>query len=86
MTTPSAPNTPTTNSGNSVLDKILNILDLTAGAVKTAASGEVKAGATIADYVLKIAQEAVATYEAHTGQPIDPTLLHPVPLITPPQS
>ena len=71
MSTPMPPN-PTAPSG-SLPDTILTVLD----ALLTAAGPLVPFG-QYADLLVKIAQKGVLSYEAHTGQPIDPTLLKPI--------
>lgn len=70
-TTPTPPNPPLVQS--SVADNILATLD----ALLTAA-GTLVPGAQFADLLLKIVQKGVSAYEAHTGQPIDPSLLKPI--------
>lgn len=65
-----------------VLNEILNVLELGAQAVKRVGGSignpDVQAGAGIAELLLAIAQKAVAAVEAHQGQPIDLSLLHPI--------
>lgn len=57
----------------SLFDKILAMLD---GILE--AAGGLLPGAAFADLLLKIVQKGAAAYEAHTGQPIDPSLIKPI--------
>ena len=61
---------------NPALHNLLNILSIAAGAVADTASGKVSDAGEIAEYILRIANVSIAAYEAQTGKPIDPTLLH----------
>lgn len=67
---------------NPTLQNLLNLLSIVAGAVADSAGGKVASGAEAAEYFLRIAQASAAAYQAQTGQPIDPTLLHPEAPIT----
>jgi hypothetical protein len=71
-TTPTPPSVPAAPAG-SLADTILSALD----ALLTAAGG-ILPFAGYADLLVKIAQKGVLSYEAHTGKPIDPTLLKPI--------
>ncbi len=73
-----APIAPVPSSEPSLLDKILAMLD----GILTAASGVLPA-AVYAELLLKIIQKGVGNYEAHTGEPIDSTLIRPIDLIGP---
>ncbi len=72
MSTPTPPSTPPAPSG-SLADTILSTLD----ALLSAAGTLIPFG-QYADLLVKIAQKGVLSYEAHTGKPIDPTLLKPI--------
>ena len=61
---------------NPALQQLLNILSIAAGAVADTASGKVSDIGEIAEYMLRIANASISAYEAQTGKPIDPTLLH----------
>ena len=65
-TTPVPPSTSLVDNILATLDALLN------------AAGSLIPGAQLADLLLKIVQKGVAAYEAHTGAPIDPTLLKPI--------
>lgn len=67
---------------NPALQNLLNLLSIVAGAVADTASGKVSDAGEIAEYMLRIANASIAAYEAQTGKPIDPTLLHPEAPIT----
>lgn len=61
------------------LQQILQILSIGATAAAGIASNpDVKAGAGVAEALLSIAQKAIAAHEAHTGEPIDLSLLKPI--------
>jgi hypothetical protein len=68
-TTPTPPSPPS----GSLADAILFTLD----ALLTATGTLIPFG-QYADLLVKIAQKGVLSYEAHTGKPIDPTLLKPI--------
>lgn len=57
---------------------IFQILSLAVGAWQSFATGGVANTAKLADTLVKIAQSANQAYLAHTGAPIDPTLLKPI--------
>lgn len=65
------------------LDNLLNVLGTADTVLISGVAGpEVAAGADIAGYLLNLAKASIAAYEAQTGKPIDPTLLHreePIP-------
>jgi len=61
---------------NQSLQNLLNLLQIVTGALADTAGGKVSADAEIAEYFLQIARASAAAYQAQTGQPIDPTLLH----------
>jgi ribosomal protein S12 methylthiotransferase accessory factor YcaO len=67
-----------------VLQEILNILALATSSAQMVApltggaAADVQAGAAIANSLLAIAQKATSAYEAHTGEPLDLSLLHPI--------
>jgi len=67
---------------NPALQNLLNLLSIVAGAVADTASGKLSDAGEIAEYMLRIANASIAAYEAQTGKPIDPTLLHPEAPIT----
>lgn len=67
---------------NPALQNLLNILGIVAGAVADTTTGKVSDAGEIAEYMLRIANASIAAYEAQTGKPIDPTLLHPEAPIT----
>ena len=69
-TTPTPPPNPPSGS---LADTILSVLD----ALLTSAGTIIPFG-QYADLLVKIAQKGVLSYEAHTGKPIDPTLLKPI--------
>jgi hypothetical protein len=58
------------------LQALLNLLQIVSGAIADTAGGKVSADAEIAEYFLQIAKASSAAYQAQTGQPIDPALLH----------
>lgn len=60
------------------LNKILSIISAGVTILEANLSGEAKADVDIAANLLKIAQDASAAYQAHTGEPIDPSLLQPI--------
>lgn len=68
---------------NPILLKLIAALELGARVTSRVAGGDVGDGAEIADDILKSIQASVAAYEAHTGQPIDMSLLKPAELIDP---
>ena len=57
----------------SLADTILALLDSV-----LAAAGTLIPYGQLVDLLLKIVQKGVAAYEDHTGQPIDPELIHPI--------
>lgn len=59
-----------------MLQNLLTLLGIVAGAIADSAGGKVADGAEAAEYFLKIAQAAAKAYQAQVGQPIDPSLLH----------
>lgn len=59
--------------GTSLADRILAMLDT----VLQAGQGLIPFDA-YAELLLKLVQRGVAAYEAHVGQPIDPTLIKPI--------
>lgn len=67
--------------GSEFVRGLLDILLLTTSAIEAATTGAVQSGAEAAGYILKIVQAGAGAYQAQTGQPLDPTLLHQVPLI-----
>ena len=71
MSTPTPPNTAV--SASSITDTILAALD----ALLTSAGALIPFG-NFADLLVKIIQKGVSAYEAHTGAPIDPSLLKPI--------
>lgn len=56
-----------------IVDKILAAVDAVLNIAGTAIPG-----AQLADALVKIIQKGVSAYEAHTGQPIDPSLIKPM--------
>lgn len=62
------------------LDYILGVLDTLAN-IATMVPG-IAVPASLADNLLKVAQSAVQAHESITGQPLDLSLLAPVPLST----
>ncbi len=69
--TPTPPNPPVPPP--SAADTILQFIDSILGI-----AGTLIPGGQLADLLVKIIQKGVSAYEAHTGQPIDPTLLKPI--------
>ena len=66
-----------TGAVSNLFDKILGTID-----VILASAGTLLPGAAFADLLVKLVQKGAASYEAHTGQPIDPSLLkeiEPIP-------
>jgi hypothetical protein len=57
------------------IDLILEITDLALGLVNNVLSGTQNA-ASVTSVLLQILQKAVQVYEQHTGQTLDPSLIH----------
>jgi hypothetical protein len=53
----------------------LEILELAVSLAKTQASGSLQKDATLAGILLEIVEKAVQAYQAHTGEPLDPSLI-----------
>ena len=64
-----------------VIDEILKDATLGAEVAQTIQNPDVQAGAALAEVFLRIAQKAVAGYEAQVGKPIDLTQLHDIELL-----
>jgi len=62
---------------SSTADKVLAAIDAI-----LAIAGSVIPGGQLADALVKIIQKGVSAYEAHTGQPIDSSLIKPIEPIT----
>lgn len=66
----------------SVLNEVLAVLQMGAQAAQQiggqAGNADVAGGAALAALLLEMAQKAVSAVEAHQGEPIDLTLLHPI--------
>lgn len=61
-----------------VVAALIQILGLVGPVLENELTGGAKNTVITAEGFLKIAQAANAGYQAHTGQPIDPTLLQPI--------
>lgn len=57
---------------------IFQILSYAVAAWQAFATGGAANSAKLAETLIKIAQSANQAYQAHTGQPIDPSLLKPI--------
>lgn len=57
---------------------IFQLLSLAVSAWQSFATGGAANTSKLAETLIKIAQSANQAYLAHTGQPIDPTLLKPI--------
>jgi hypothetical protein len=53
----------------------LEIVELAVSLAKTQASGSLQKDATIAGILVQIVEKAVQAYQAHTGEPLDPSLI-----------
>ena len=58
-----------------MLQYMLEILGLASAVLSQTLTGNAAKGLNIGDALLSIVQKAVAAHEAHTGQPLDPTLI-----------
>ena len=54
---------------------IFEIVELAVSLAKTQASGKLQQDVTLAGMLLQIIEKAVQAYQAHTGQPVDPSLI-----------
>jgi hypothetical protein len=59
------------------LATIASLLEVGASIVSGVATGDVGAGARIADGLLLMIQKGISAYQKVSGQPIDPALLKP---------
>ena len=59
----------------------LAILELALSLVKAQTKGNVQQGATVAGILVQIIQKALAAYQAHTGESLDPALIKPEPVV-----
>lgn len=57
---------------------IISIIEAALPLLSAAVSGGAKKDVDIAANLLKIIQTANAEYQAHTGKPIDPSVLQPI--------
>lgn len=62
-----------TPAPQSTIDSILAIIDAVLGA-----AGNLIPGGQLASVLLAIVQKGVTAYEAHTGKPIDSSLIRPI--------
>jgi hypothetical protein len=51
------------------------IVELAVNLIKSQSSGEVQQDAVLAGTLLQIIEKAVAAYQDHTGEPLDPSLI-----------
>jgi len=65
------------------LQYILSILQIALNAAQGLTTGSVKGALTTVQALEQIIQAALAAYQQHTGQPIDPSLLQPIDPIAP---
>ena len=68
---------PVPNAGTTKLDGILTGIEMFA-ALASSVPSPISPFAHLADYFLRLAQVAVRTHEAITGQPFDVTKLHQI--------
>lgn len=78
----STPGLPPLEDGKQHLDPealqtIASLLEVGASIVTGVATGDVAAGARIADGLLLMIQKGISAYQKVSGQPIDPALLKP---------
>ena len=58
-------------------DLALEILQLAVDVTKTQTTGNLREDATVAATLIEIIRKARQAYEAHTGEPLDPSLIQP---------